>query len=106
MARAKAETGCDDFGDPTLPRLRALAEHRDGFRLSEIDLEIRGHGDLFGTRQHGEALMRVARLPEDEELLVLARRRADELLDRDPGLEAPEHALLRDAAAVADPIAA
>jgi ATP-dependent DNA helicase RecG len=106
IGRGPHASVCILFGDPGLPRLRALAEHRDGFRLSEIDLEIRGHGDLFGTRQHGEALMRVARLPEDEELLVLARRRADELLDRDPRLEAPEHALLRDAAAVADPIAA
>jgi ATP-dependent DNA helicase RecG len=106
IGRGPHASVCILFGDPGLPRLRALAEHRDGFRLSEIDLEIRGHGDLFGTRQHGEALMRVARLPEDEELLVLARRRADELLDRDPALEAPEHALLRDAAAVADPVAA
>jgi ATP-dependent DNA helicase RecG len=106
IGRGPHASVCILFGDPGLPRLRALAEHRDGFRLSEIDLEIRGHGDLFGTRQAGEALMRVARLPEDEELLVLARRRADELLDRDPALDAPEHALLRDAAAVANPVAA
>jgi hypothetical protein len=46
--------------------------------------------------------MRVARLPEDEELLERARARAEELLDRDPQLEWPEHALLR----VAEPIAA
>jgi ATP-dependent DNA helicase RecG len=50
--------------------------------------------------------MRVARLPDDEDLLERARSRADELLDRDPGLEAPEHALLRDAVAIGDPIAA
>jgi ATP-dependent DNA helicase RecG len=106
IGRGPHASVCILFGDPSLPRLKALAEHRDGFRLSEIDLQIRGHGDLLGTRQHGEAMMRVARLPDDEELLVLARRRADELLDRDPRLEAPEHALLRDAAAVADPIAA
>jgi ATP-dependent DNA helicase RecG len=106
IGRGPHASVCILFGDSKLPRLRALAEHRDGFALAQIDLEIRGHGDLLGTRQHGEAMMRVARLPEDEELLVLARGRADELLDRDPRLEHPEHALLREAAAVADPIAA
>jgi ATP-dependent DNA helicase RecG len=106
IGRGPHASVCILFGDPNLPRLKALQEHRDGFALAQIDLEIRGHGDLLGTRQHGEATMRVARLPEDEELLVQARRRADELLDRDPRLEQPEHALLRAAAAVADSIAA
>jgi ATP-dependent DNA helicase RecG len=86
---------CILFGDGNLPRLRALKEHRDGFKLAEVDLEIRGYGDLLGTRQHGQALMRVAQLPEDQELLERARVRAEELLDRDPELESPEHALLR-----------
>src|SRR3954447_6382576 len=106
IGRGEHASVCILFGDPDLPRLKALAQHRDGFKLSEIDLEIRGHGDLLGTRQHGEALMRVARLPEDEELLVLTGRRALGLLGRDRRLGAPERALLRDAAAVADPIAA
>jgi ATP-dependent DNA helicase RecG len=95
IGRGPHASTCILFGDPTLPRLQALAEHRDGFALAKIDLELRGHGDLLGTRQHGESLMRVARLPEDEDLLELARDRAEELLDRDPQLESPEHALLR-----------
>ncbi|MEA2484462.1 MAG: ATP-dependent helicase RecG [Thermoleophilaceae bacterium] len=102
IGRGSHDSKCILFGDPTLPRLRALAEHRDGFTLANIDLELRGHGELFGTRQHGESLLRVARLPEDEELLERARARAEELLDRDPQLEWPEHALLT----VAEPIAA
>jgi ATP-dependent DNA helicase RecG len=104
IGRGEHESVCVLFGDPTLPRLRALMEHRDGFKLAEVDLEIRGYGDLLGTRQHGQALMRVAQLPADEELLERARERADELLDRDPGLEAAEHALLRPG--VAQPIPA
>jgi ATP-dependent DNA helicase RecG len=86
--------------------LKAIRTEPNGFRLAEVDLELRGAGDVLGTRQHGLPLFRVARIPEDAELLELAKRRAEELLDRDPDLEAPEHALLRTAAAVLEPIPA
>jgi ATP-dependent DNA helicase RecG len=88
---------CILFGDPKLPRLHALVNERDGFRLAEVDLELRGAGDVLGTRQHGLPEFRVARLPEDTELLVRARDRADAILLADPRLEEPEHALLREA---------
>ena len=88
---------CILFGDAKLPRLDAIANEDDGFRLAEVDLEIRGAGDVLGTRQHGLPELRVAQLPEDTELLARARDRADELLRADPELEEPEHALLRDA---------
>ena len=68
----------------TRARLRALAEHRDGFALAEIDLELRGEGELLGTRQSGLAPFRFARLPEDAELLERARARAEALLAEDP----------------------
>ena len=71
--------------------------HHDGFALAEIDLELRGEGEIIGTRQHGLAEFRVARLPEDAALLDRARTRAGELVDADPELEAPEHRLLADA---------
>ena len=95
---------CILFGDPAQPRLKAIATEPDGFRLAEVDLELRGAGDVLGTRQHGLPLFRVARIPEDAALLERAKQRAEELLDRDPELEAPEHALLREAAAVLEPI--
>jgi ATP-dependent DNA helicase RecG len=104
IGRGEHASVCILLGDPTLPRLRALKEHRDGFKLAEVDLEIRGYGDLLGTRQHGQALMRVADLPADQDLLERARDRAEQLLDRDPELESPEHALLRPH--VREPIAA
>ena len=88
---------CILFGDPKLPRLHAIANERDGFRLAEIDLELRGAGELLGTRQSGLPEFRVARLPEDHELLERARSRADELTEADPGLERPENGLLRTA---------
>jgi ATP-dependent DNA helicase RecG len=106
IGRGEHASVCILFGDPNLPRLRAIASERDGFRLAEVDLELRGAGDVLGTRQHGLPQFRVARIPEDVELVEAAKRRAEELLDRDPDLSAPEHALLRDAAAVLEPIPA
>lgn len=97
VGRGEHPSLCILFGDPKLPRLEAIAAERDGFRLAEIDLELRGAGDVLGTRQHGLPEFRLARLPEDTELLVRARARADALLRDDPGLEAPEHLLLREA---------
>jgi ATP-dependent DNA helicase RecG len=97
VGRGEHASLCILFGDPRLPRLEAIANERDGFRLAEIDLELRGAGDVLGTRQHGLPEFRVAQLPEDTELLVRARDRADAILLEDPRLEQPEHSLLREA---------
>jgi ATP-dependent DNA helicase RecG len=75
-------------------RLRALVEHSDGFLLAEIDLEMRSEGELTGTRQSGLGHFRVARLPEDGDLLERARAQAEAIVAVDPLLAAPEHALL------------
>jgi ATP-dependent DNA helicase RecG len=97
VGRGEYASLCILFGNPKLPRLRAIAEHGDGFRLAEIDLELRGAGDVLGTRQHGLPEFRVARLPEDLELLTSARAHADAILARDPELTEPEHVLLHEA---------
>jgi len=97
VGRGEHASLCILFSDPKLPRLEAIARERDGFKLAEVDLELRGAGDVLGTRQHGLPEFRVARLPEDVELLVRARDRADQILIEDPRLEQPEHALLREA---------
>jgi ATP-dependent DNA helicase RecG len=76
------------------PRLRALVKHSDGFRLAEIDLDLRKEGELIGTRQSGVRELRVASLPGDVALLEGARAAAEAMTARDPGLQAPEHALL------------
>jgi ATP-dependent DNA helicase RecG len=94
VGRGEHESVCILFGPGDSSRLRALAEHHDGFRLAEIDLELRGKGEIIGTRQHGAADFRVARLPEDDDLLERARAHAADLLDADPELTEPEHALL------------
>jgi ATP-dependent DNA helicase RecG len=101
IGRGEHASLCLLFGAKGSPRLRALAEHSDGFRLAEIDLELRGEGELVGTRQSGLAQFRVAELPRDAELLERARLRAEEISDLDPDLVLPEHALLGDALAAA-----
>jgi len=85
---------CLLFGPRESTRLQALAQHADGFRLAEIDLELRGEGEVLGTRQSGLAQFRFARLPEDADLLERARGHAAALLREDAGLALPEHALL------------
>ena len=76
-------------------RLRALAEHSDGFRLAEIDLRLRSEGELVGTRQSGRRqLPRSPGCPRTRQLLELARRRGELMTAADPELRAPEHALL------------
>ena len=97
VGRGEHESLCILFGDPKLPRLKAIAAERDGFRLAEIDLQLRGAGEVLGTRQSGLPEFRAARLPEDAQLLETAHARADDVLDGDPGLDRPEHALLREA---------
>ncbi|MFN2617127.1 MAG: ATP-dependent DNA helicase RecG [Thermoleophilaceae bacterium] len=99
VGRGEHSSLCILFGDPGLPRLEAIAREADGFRLAEFDLRLRGAGEVLGTRQHGLPEFRVARLPDDAELLERARARADELLDADPQLAGPEQALLREAVA-------
>jgi ATP-dependent DNA helicase RecG len=97
IGRGTAASLCLLFGSKGSPRLRALASHADGFELAEIDLQLRGEGELVGTRQHGMATFRVAELPRDAELLERAHGHAERILAADPELSHPEHALLADA---------
>ena len=71
-------------------RLEAIATERDGFKLAEVDLALRGEGEILGTRQHGLPRFRVAVLPDDVAMLTEARREVIALLDRHRSLEAPE----------------
>ena len=90
---------CFLVGDPktedSQKRLEALCEHQDGFKLSEVDLAIRGEGTLFGSRQSGMPDLKVAKLLRDIEVLIEARRAAFELVAADPTLRKPQHRPLR-----------
>jgi ATP-dependent DNA helicase RecG len=76
-------------------RLEALEKYQDGFKLSEIDLAIRGEGTLFGSRQSGMPDLKVAKLLRDVDVLVEARREAFALVAGDPTLKRPDHRPLR-----------
>jgi ATP-dependent DNA helicase RecG len=102
VGRGSHESFCILFGDPeseaAKARLEAIAGEGDGFALAEVDLSIRGEGEILGTRQHGLPRFRAASLPEDTALLLEARRRVIELRDRFGSLEAPEVGPLLDEA--------
>lgn len=90
---------CAVFSDVQSPearkRLEAFVATNDGFKLAEIDFEMRGPGDLLGTRQHGLPPLRIADLARDTAVLDEARRDAQQLIASDPTLAAPDFALLR-----------
>jgi ATP-dependent DNA helicase RecG len=74
-------------------RLKAIEEINDGFALAEKDLELRGPGEFFGTRQSGLPDLKMAKL-SDTRLLETARREAKAIFQKDPALINPEHRLL------------
>jgi ATP-dependent DNA helicase RecG len=75
-------------------RLSILASTDDGFRLAEQDLQMRGPGDLLGTKQIGLPTLRIADLVRDGQVLQTARQIAMRIVSIDPGLSSPEHARL------------
>ncbi|MGH2880360.1 MAG: ATP-dependent DNA helicase RecG, partial [Solirubrobacteraceae bacterium] len=98
VGRGEHASLCLLAGSPDSARLRALAEHSDGFKLAEIDLRMRKEGELLGTRQSGlAAAFRFAELPRDAELLERARAQAKRILGEDPELNGPVHGLLAEA---------
>jgi ATP-dependent DNA helicase RecG len=98
IGRGEAESHCILLAaTETVPdRLRAFAATNDGFRIAELDLEERRQGDLLGARQSGGVEFKVARLPDDTDLLGEARALARAILDTDPRLEQREHHPLRE----------
>ena len=72
-----------------------MQETNDGFVISEKDLELRGSGEFFGTKQHGIPEFKVANLFEDMNILKLVQSLAVKILDGDPNLEKQENLLLK-----------
>lgn len=73
-------------------RLQTMCETSDGFKIAEVDLKLRGPGDIMGTRQSGVMELRVADIVRDNEILALSRKRAQELLSQDPTISLPINA--------------
>jgi ATP-dependent DNA helicase RecG len=116
VGRGEHESHCILFADTKAEaatiRLEAISSERDGFKLAEVDLSLRGEGEILGTRQHGLPRFRVATLPEDAGALLRAREEVLALVRRHGSLDATELGPLMDAARLrfgderAEPIAA
>jgi len=78
-------------------RLEVMTRCNDGFEIAEQDLRLRGPGELFSTRQHGLPDLKIANIIDDFDLLVMARRKAFELVSKDPMLAKAEHKNIRQA---------
>lgn len=72
-------------------RLNAMVETNDGFEIANFDLQLRGPGDLQGTRQSGMLDFKIADLTKDEKLVAYTRNYAQQILEKDPDLSLPEH---------------
>ncbi len=101
VGRGSEQSYCLLFSNPetgsSQARLEALLETNDGFELADRDLEIRGEGQVLGSRQAGVPDLKLARLARDREALVRARELAAGVLAADPGLRDPANAPLKDA---------
>ncbi|WP_273274942.1 ATP-dependent DNA helicase RecG [Maribacter polysiphoniae] len=76
-------------------RLETMVRTNDGFEIAEVDLKLRGPGDLMGTQQSGILNLRIADIVKDNDILKTARHYAIKILKEDPGLEKPENLILR-----------
>lgn len=76
-------------------RLETMTETNDGFEIAEVDLELRGPGDLMGTQQSGVLNLQIADLVRDRDILQLARHHALKILKKDAALVKPEHITLK-----------
>lgn len=72
-----------------------MVRTNDGFKIAEVDLELRGAGDYFGTRQSGLPSFLVADIVHDKDILILARQEAFDLVAHDLHLRLPQHARIR-----------
>jgi ATP-dependent DNA helicase RecG len=99
VGRGAEESYCILMTDEPVPgRLKAFAATNDGFKIAELDLAERNMGDLIGERQAGSFELRLARLPDDNDLLSQTREVAMTMLAEDPMLTRPRHQALKERA--------
>ena len=72
-------------------RLSSMVSSDDGFKIAEVDLKLRGPGDIFGIKQSGFPELKHADLISDSKLILQAKEIAFKLIDKDPGLELPSN---------------
>ncbi|MFA5255936.1 MAG: ATP-dependent DNA helicase RecG [Candidatus Omnitrophota bacterium] len=99
IGRGGYESYCILLADPRTDdgaeRLKAIEGTLDGFEIAEVDMDQRGPGEMFGTRQHGLPEIRFGNLAKDFGIMELARTEAFALIEKDPGLSEERHQLLK-----------
>ena len=99
IGRGSEQSTCvllsDAQNEEALNRFQVLCDTNDGFVIAQKDLELRGPGDFFGSRQHGLPDMHIANLMTDTRILYEAQKVAKEICEKDPSLESEENALLK-----------
>jgi len=86
----------DELSRDARLRMDTMVRTNDGFEIAEVDMELRGPGDVLGTQQSGVPDLRMADLLKDREILSAARYIANRILEDDPELENPRHAILNE----------
>ena len=81
----------------SMKRMETMVQSNDGFEISEVDLQLRGPGDLMGTQQSGVLDLKISNLARDGQIVTLAREAAKKLLEEDPQLLLPVHQSLKEA---------
>jgi len=76
-------------------RMETMVRTNDGFEIAEVDLKLRGPGDLMGTQQSGVLNLQIADIVKDKDILQMARNYALKILKEDPSMQQPENAVLR-----------
>lgn len=76
-------------------RLETMCKTNDGFEIAEVDLKLRGPGDIMGKQQSGVLNLQIADLVKDKDILILARNKAIDLLKKDPSMSLPEHQTMK-----------
>lgn len=84
------------LSDDAKTRLQTMTQTNDGFQIAEVDLRLRGPGDLMGTQQSGLLNLKIADVIKDKSLLESARHHAIRILKKDPNLDRPEHKYLKE----------
>ncbi|MDE0552701.1 MAG: ATP-dependent DNA helicase RecG [Candidatus Poribacteria bacterium] len=99
VGRGKHQSACylvaSPRGDDSYQRIQAMIRTNNGFQIAEADLNIRGPGEFFGTRQSGIPNFKIANIIQDASLLEAAKKEAESLIKADPRLDTHEHQLLK-----------
>ena len=81
VGRSDLQSYCYLISDSDNDRLKVMEESNDGFYISQKDFEMRGHGDLFGVKQHGDMSFKLANLKNDYNILLFANEDAKKFID-------------------------